>query len=72
MITFCPATDYNLFPEELLQGCTPIRRQLLGDGHNIKGWCASNCFACARKNGTPPFSTSCNTQKSCYKNVAAL
>eukprot|EP01043_Picozoa_sp_COSAG02_P039769 COSAG02_NODE_3164_length_7246_cov_6.628376_3_plen_135_part_00 len=33
-----PATDYNLFPEELLQRCTPIRRQLLGDGHNIKGW----------------------------------
>jgi hypothetical protein len=32
------ASDYNLFPEELLQRCTPIRRQLLGDGQNIKGW----------------------------------
>lgn len=30
--------DYNLMEEELLSRCTPIRRQLLGDGHNIKGW----------------------------------
>lgn len=35
----CVRLDYNLFPEALLKRCTPIRRQLLGDGHNIKGWC---------------------------------
>ena len=30
--------DYNLMPEEILEKCDPIRRQLLGDGVNIKGW----------------------------------
>ncbi len=30
--------DYNLMPPELLEKCDPIRRQLLGDGVNIKGW----------------------------------
>ena len=30
--------DYNLMPEEILGKCNPIRRQLLGDGVNIKGW----------------------------------
>jgi ectoine hydroxylase-related dioxygenase (phytanoyl-CoA dioxygenase family) len=30
--------DYNLMPEELLAKCDPIRRQLLGDGVDIKGW----------------------------------
>ncbi len=30
--------DYNLMPSELLDKCDPIRRQLLGDGVNIKGW----------------------------------
>ena len=29
--------DYNLFEEDLLRRCTPIQRQLLGDGVNIKG-----------------------------------
>lgn len=30
--------DYNLIPEEILQKCDPIRRQLLGDGVDVKGW----------------------------------
>ena len=30
--------DYNLMPEELLAKCDPIRRQLLGDGVDVKGW----------------------------------
>ena len=30
--------DYNLMPQEFLEKCDPIRRQLLGDGVNIKGW----------------------------------
>ena len=30
--------DYNLMPQEVLDKCDPIRRQLLGDGVNIKGW----------------------------------
>ena len=30
--------DYNVMPPELLAKCDPIRRQLLGDGVNIKGW----------------------------------
>ena len=30
--------DYNLMPPELLDKCNPIRRQLLGDGVDIKGW----------------------------------
>lgn len=30
--------DYNVMPEELLDKCDPIRRQLLGDGVDIKGW----------------------------------
>ena len=30
--------DYNVIPEEVLCKCDPIRRQLLGDGVDIKGW----------------------------------
>ena len=30
--------DYNNMPEELLSKCDPIRRQLLGDGVDVKGW----------------------------------
>ena len=30
--------DYNTMPEELLEGCDPIRRQLLGDGVGMTGW----------------------------------
>lgn len=30
--------DYNVIPEEVLQKCDPIRRQLLGDGVDVKGW----------------------------------
>ena len=30
--------DYNLMPSEVLEKCDPIRRQLLGDGVDIKGW----------------------------------
>lgn len=30
--------DYNLMPPEILEKCDPIRRQLLGDGIDIKGW----------------------------------
>jgi ectoine hydroxylase len=30
--------DYNLMPPELLRRCDPIRRQLLGDGVDVKGW----------------------------------
>lgn len=30
--------DYNNLPEEVLSKCDPIRRQLLGDGVNVKGW----------------------------------
>ena len=30
--------DYNLMEEDLLERCTPVRRQMLGDGVNIKGW----------------------------------
>ena len=30
--------DYNVMPPELLAKCDPIRRQLLGDGVDIKGW----------------------------------
>ena len=30
--------DYNLMPPEILDKCNPIRRQLLGDGVDIKGW----------------------------------
>lgn len=30
--------DYNNMPEELLAKCDPIRRQLLGDGVDVKGW----------------------------------
>jgi len=30
--------DFNLMPEELLKKCDSIRRQLLGDGFDIKGW----------------------------------
>ncbi len=30
--------DYNLMPPELLEKCDPIRRQLLGDGVDVKGW----------------------------------
>ena len=30
--------DYNLMPPELLDKCDPIRRQILGDGVDVKGW----------------------------------
>ncbi len=30
--------DYNSVPAEVLAKCDPIRRQLLGDGVNYKGW----------------------------------
>ena len=30
--------DYNLMPEAVLEKCDPIRRQLLGDGVDVKGW----------------------------------
>lgn len=30
--------DYNLMPPEILAKCDPIRRQLLGDGVDVKGW----------------------------------
>src|SRR5690606_25054470 len=30
--------DYNLMPSEVLDKCDPIRRQLLGDGVDVKGW----------------------------------
>ncbi len=30
--------DYNLIPEDILSKCDPIRRQLLGDGIDVKGW----------------------------------
>ena len=30
--------DYNNLSEEILSKCDPIRRQLLGDGVDIKGW----------------------------------
>lgn len=30
--------DYNLMPNEILEKCDPIRRQLLGDGVDVKGW----------------------------------
>ena len=30
--------DYNLMPAELLEKCDPIRRQILGDGVDVKGW----------------------------------
>ena len=30
--------DYNLMPEDILSKCDPIRRQLLGDGIDVKGW----------------------------------
>ena len=29
---------YNNFPEEILAQCDPIRRQLTGDGVDVKGW----------------------------------
>lgn len=30
--------DYNVIPDEILEKCDPIRRQLLGDGVDVKGW----------------------------------
>jgi len=30
--------DYNVIPDEVLEKCDPIRRQMLGDGVNVKGW----------------------------------
>ena len=30
--------DYNLISEDILSKCDPIRRQLLGDGIDVKGW----------------------------------
>lgn len=29
--------DYNVMPDALLDKCSPVQRQLLGDGHDIKG-----------------------------------
>jgi ectoine hydroxylase len=30
--------DYNVIPDEVLAKCDPIRRQMLGDGVDVKGW----------------------------------
>ena len=30
--------DYNAMPEQVLENCDPIRRQLLGDGVGMTGW----------------------------------
>ncbi len=30
--------DYNVISDEILEKCDPIRRQLLGDGVDVKGW----------------------------------
>ena len=30
--------DYNVIPDEILEKCDPIRRQMLGDGVDVKGW----------------------------------
>ncbi|NQZ69059.1 MAG: phytanoyl-CoA dioxygenase family protein, partial [Lentisphaeria bacterium] len=30
--------DFNNFPEDILEKCDPIRRQMLGDGVDVKGW----------------------------------
>ena len=30
--------DYNVMPDEILEKCDPVRRQLLGDGVDVKGW----------------------------------
>ena len=30
--------DYNVMPEEVLEKCGPVRRQLLGNGVDVKGW----------------------------------
>ncbi len=30
--------DYNVMPPDILAKCSPIRRQMLGDGVDIKGW----------------------------------
>ena len=30
--------DYNLITGEILEKCSPVRRQLLGDGVDVKGW----------------------------------
>ncbi|MBT3341978.1 MAG: phytanoyl-CoA dioxygenase [Gemmatimonadetes bacterium] len=30
--------DYNMMPDDILERCDPIRRQLLGDGVDVKGW----------------------------------
>ena len=30
--------DYNVIPDEVLEKCDPIRRQMLGDGVDVKGW----------------------------------
>ncbi len=30
--------DYNVIPDEVLDKCDPIRRQMLGDGVDVKGW----------------------------------
>ena len=39
--------DYNLMPPETLEKCDPIRRQLLGDGVDIKGLVATHRCRCA-------------------------
>ena len=30
--------DYNVMPDRILERCDPVRRQLLGDGMDVKGW----------------------------------
>ena len=30
--------DYNVIPNEVLEKCDPIKRQMLGDGADVKGW----------------------------------
>jgi ectoine hydroxylase len=30
--------DYNVIPDEVLEKCDPIKRQMLGDGVDVKGW----------------------------------
>ncbi|MEE2752586.1 MAG: phytanoyl-CoA dioxygenase family protein [Candidatus Latescibacterota bacterium] len=30
--------DYNVIPDDILEKCDPIRRQMLGDGVDVKGW----------------------------------
>ena len=38
VIVDCEILDYNVMPTKLFAKCDPIRRKLLGDGSDIKGW----------------------------------